>query len=138
MDKTYMQGQLFALLESVGVISLAQISVVAISPSKYIGKYTAAAAQTKEYRAIEDEVARILNSLSPEDITDAPIGIEEQGKFFLGYYNQKKGGKRGAPLSENRIDWTTVDFSKRDAELARELGVTRQTVRTQRARHMPK
>lgn len=134
MDKAYMLGQLFALLESIGVISLAQISVVAISPSKYIGKYTAAAAQTKEYRAIEDEVARILNNLSPEDITDAPIGMEAQGKFFLGYYNQKGGKKRGAPLAENRIDWTTVDFSKGDAELARELGVARQAVRSQRLR----
>ncbi len=134
MDKAYMLGQLFALLESVGVISLTQLSVVVMCPSKYIGKYTAAAAQTTGYTEIEDEVARILNSLSPEDVTDTPASLDDQGKFFLGYYNQKKGKKRGAPLAENRIDWTTVDFSKGDAEIARELGVARQAVRSQRIR----
>ena len=135
MDKIYMLGQLFALLESVDAISAEAIPVVAVCPPKYIGQYTAKAMRTQGYEMIEDEIARIMSKLSVEDITDAPIGTEEQGKFFLGYYNQQRKKKRGAPRSEDRIDWTTVDFSKGDSELARELGVARQTVRSQRMRH---
>lgn len=135
MDKIYMLGQLFALLESVDAISAEAIPVVAVCPQKYIGQYTAKAMQAQEYKRIESEVARIMSRLSVEDIIDAPIGTEEQGKFFLGYYNQQGKKKRGAPLSDARIDWTTVDFSKGDSELARELGVARQTVRSQRMRH---
>ena len=137
MDKIYMLGKLFALLESVGAVSSTEITVVAVCPQKYIGQYTAKAMQTQGYREIENEVARIMTNLSIEDITDAPIGIEEQGKFFLGYYSQK-GKKRGAPLAGERIDWAAVNFSKSDAELSRELGVTRQAVRNQRIRNRSK
>ena len=49
-------------------------------------------------------------------------------------------GKRpsGAPVAERRIDWTCVDFAKPNAQIAREVGCTRQTVAAQRKRHAPK
>ena len=43
--------------------------------------------------------------------------------------------RSGAPLVENRSDWAGVDWAKPNAQIARELGVARQTVAAQRKRH---
>lgn len=43
--------------------------------------------------------------------------------------------KGGPPLTENRIDYSKVDWSKADATLGRELGVTRQAIAGQRKRY---
>jgi hypothetical protein len=43
--------------------------------------------------------------------------------------------KSGPPLAENRVDWSTADWKKSDAELARIYGVSRQNVRARRMRY---
>jgi hypothetical protein len=42
--------------------------------------------------------------------------------------------KIGPPLKRNRIDWKSVDWSKNNSVLAREIGVTRQAVKAQRSK----
>jgi hypothetical protein len=46
--------------------------------------------------------------------------------------------KAGPPLAEDRIEWTSIDWSLTNAEIARQTGKAPQTVATQRKRHAPK
>jgi hypothetical protein len=41
-------------------------------------------------------------------------------------------------LAEKRIDWSVADWTKTNAELAREFGVTRQAVAKQRKKELEK
>lgn len=47
------------------------------------------------------------------------------------------GNCAGSPLIGDRIDYSQVDWSKKNAELARLYGVSRQTIAAQRRRHAP-
>lgn len=62
--------------------------------------------------------------------------VTERLRLLRGDTGSKYRG--GAPLAENRVNYAQVDWSKANSTLARELGVTRQTIMQQRKRHAPK
>ncbi len=134
MSKTFLLGQLFAMLEGTGVVPSEKIPEIATCPAKFVGQAIAEAMRSPHYAAIEGDVAKILAKFSTEDFTAQNDAAEagRQTDFFLGYYSKKQKRKPGAPLAGQRIDWSTVDFSRGDAVLARELGVAPQSVRFQR------
>lgn len=92
---------------------------------------------------IECRLIELMDKLAPEDMA-ARYDVEAQGHFFLGYYHEKssiperQGGTPGRPLkgSDQEVDWSGVDWGKGNAEIARDLGVSRQTVASRRKRNM--
>lgn len=85
--------------------------------------------------------ARILDmSMSAEGLAglikcDAST-VRERRRYLRGDAAAKYRSA-GAPLAEDRVDWSAVDWGKANATLSRELGVSRQTVAAQRKRHEP-
>ena len=96
-------------------------------------------------RWADERLIELLNQLDPEDF-DLNLTLVQQGQWQLGYYHEKSRlikqaeqviARAGAPLAKDRINYAGMDWSKSDAELAREHGVTRQTMLKQRKRHAP-
>ncbi|MDR2696399.1 MAG: hypothetical protein LBC79_08490 [Deltaproteobacteria bacterium] len=79
------------------------------------------------------------------DELQAQYTLIEQGDFMRGWYAERtalpepKGGAPGRPPkgSDKAVDWSVVDWTISNAELARSLGVARQVVASQRKRHAP-
>jgi hypothetical protein len=79
------------------------------------------------------------------DITPFPVGdigesmpLADQGNFVLAYHQERAAldsagyprmGKRGGrPLAGEGVDWSEVDWSKSDTEIANDMGVSPQAV----------
>jgi hypothetical protein len=77
-------------------------------------------------------------SAGPEDMYHIPTDAPISQFFFQGAAGEavvmRPAGRPPKDSAEAR-DWSSVDWTRRDAEIARELGVSRQTAATQRKRH---
>lgn len=91
----------------------------------------------------DERLQELLANISQNDM-DATLGLEDQGKFFLGLYHERIRMSEVMPSvapgrpqkgSPEEVDWSTVDWSLSNAEISRDQGVTRQAVAAARKRH---
>lgn len=137
-------GRVYALLERVsGKKAKASLTNnAAHRPGFFFGE-TFSKVQTRLPEWADWRLRELLANISPEDM-DATLGLEDQGKFYLGLYHEKTrmletalsvAAGRPQKGSPEAIDWSTVDWSLSNAEISREQGVTRQAVAAARKRH---
>ena len=95
--------------------------------------------------ANDDTLASRMGELLPmvdADAMQAEYGTAEQGFFLRGLYAERgtlpppQGGAPGRPKkgSPQAIDWSAADWGKGNADIARDLGVSRQGVAVKRER----
>lgn len=126
---SYLVGQVMAYIDSTipGGLTAEKRVLIVQNPEKYIVSELLRATRL-EYN---QELAGII-----ENIQAWPGQQDEaaQGQSWLGYYGLraklptnplKKNGRR---LKQDKIDWSSVDWSKPDKEIADELHYSRQYV----------
>ena len=134
----YTWGRIYGLLSLLKPINPVEMDKIVLAPGKM---FASALNQAEPWKNSEIEAAMeaLVGALTPDD-TKLELSIEQQSEFWLGYYHQRgvtrnAPKKAGPPLAEDRVDWTSVDWSLTNAELARLTGKAPQTVAGQRKRH---
>lgn len=139
-DSAYAWGQVFRIINRNirGGLSPKEIGDASINP-----KETFATIMKQEHaiKMLDDVHQRIGVALGAVNPAQGQLSTESQSEWWLGFYHRpadEKTTKAGPPLQENRVDWTSVDWSKPNAVLARELGVSRQRVSAARNQYAKK
>ncbi|MDR2819450.1 MAG: hypothetical protein LBB60_02830 [Desulfovibrio sp.] len=94
-------------------------------------------------RLIRMQHGREMPDPALQDMLDKMASAREKmaGALLAGFAAQQAAvpaeKKAGPPLMEDRIDYSGIDWSKSDAQLAREFGVTRQNIAARRKRYAP-
>ena len=130
-------GKVFGTLSFEKFLSPAILDTAIQNP-----KAALAMAMRGKHPSQEAELMEAIN-LIDAGVDLKPMNNDEEGQFWIGFYHQlgKLDGvikKPGAPLAEDRVDWSAVDWSQPNAAIARQTGKAPQTVAAQRKRHAPK
>ena len=138
--QAYTWGRIYAVLDHTATITPTAWTNIAQAPGlHFAGRHKMSLSRfTPELVAMMGEITA---DLAPENVQDR-LCEEEQATFWLGYHHQRAkidtpAGKPGlgARRGNARIDWPAVDWSKNNADIARELGCAPTTVLQQRKRH---
>lgn len=89
-------------------------------------------------------------NMSEYDALKEPVPPVAQGDMLLAYHRERAelariaaehkptGAGRPSTVDWSLVDWSLVDWSQADADIARQVGVSRQAVQAARKRHAPK
>ena len=137
----YTWGRIYGLLSLLKPITPVDMDKIVLAPGKMFASILKKAEPWKNSE-VEGTLESLMNDLSPED-TRLELSNEQQSEFWLGYYHQRDDTrnapkKAGAPQAEDRTDWSQVDWSLTNAEIARKTGRAPQTVAAARKNHEPK
>ena len=133
-------GHIFAVLNADKALTAAMLDLALQNPK-------ATFAQALRGRRIQDNPALDAALSAAIGLLDAgaecgPLDSDEQGQFFIGFYHQRAQleatpKKAGAPLAENRVDWSTIDWGLTTKAIVQQTGVSKGTVSIQRKRYAP-
>ena len=135
-------GRLLAVVEhALGRMSPGAINNSMTLPRKYLMgvQLQRALPVIRKYPALESILSEIMDTMEISELEHIDrVPLVEQGTIQLAYYQQ---ARHLPPITKRPargpagVDWTSVDWSRGDAAIGEELGVTRQAVRNARAKH---
>lgn len=134
-------GRLIAVVEAAGGLTPVALGNCLTAPkSQLMGLHLNRAIprlrRMPEFDAIASE---IIEQLTIDALAALPHAtpLVDQGTMQIAYYQQRTR-LPAAPVASSGhagVDWSTVDWSQRNADLARELGITPSAVGAARKRH---
>lgn len=134
-------GRLLACIDHALKLSPAAISNCLSAPKTYMMGLQLQRAMPifRRHPGLDKRVAEIMDDIdlaALENVPDA-LPLVDQGVLQLAYYQERsKLPGLGSPATRSGVDWRAVDWSKTDAELSEEHGVSRQAVYGRRKRWM--
>lgn len=145
-DAAQVFGRLYAIIDHLTTpqgLSATAINNISQAPGLYLGQHTRVIVRNPNLTVdLDARITELMGMITPEDL-GAYLTVEQQGIFQLGFFHERgdlpddrpetPGGRPRA--GEEKVDWSTVDWTLGDAELARKLGVRASTVWSQRRRH---
>ena len=142
-------GHIYRILDyiTVGGLRPNEINGAAETPLRCFAPLHARVIRTMPSWA-EERLTKLMGMLDTPGDAEERLSVEDQGKFFLGYYHEwarieektpAKKNTAGRPPkgSANAVDWSDVDWTRTNAEISRDKGVAPQVVASQRKRHAP-
>lgn len=134
-------GRLIAVVEAAGVLTPSALGNCLTAPkTQLLGLHLARAIpRLRRVPELDALAAEIMDELSLADVESLPnsVPLTEQGVMQIAYYQQrsKLPAARVAAKAPAGVDWSVVDWERSNADLARDLGVSAEAVRTARKRH---
>lgn len=128
-------GSIYALFSRYASIAPAIMEEIVAAPSTFFSQYHKA---TLRYLSPDEitHLAILLCLLEEKDFTAERIPLEDQSPFWLTFYKDrgeyKKKKTNGRPRAGLGIDWSDVDWSQNNGEIARQKGCASETVRVRR------
>jgi hypothetical protein len=152
-QKAYVWGQIYAVLESVLPADFTPrlFDDVSTDPGRWFGPTIARFQKRHPPEWAEKRIAELLSAVDLVDM-DKHLTIVEQGIWSIGFYHERDRNpdvaqrieeklkvaeaapERGRPPvgSAKEVDWSRVDWSRRNSEISRYLGVSPQAVAQRR------
>jgi len=134
-------GRLIAVVEAAGGLTPTALGNCLMAPkTQLLGLHLSRAIpRLRRLPELDALAEQILDTLTPADIEALPasIPLTDQGTMQIAYYQQrsKLPTSRSASSGHAGVDWAAVDWSKTNADLARELGVSASAAGSARKRH---
>lgn len=138
-DKMMIWGEVYGVLHRAipGGLTPVALNRAAGLPGEHFG---ATHGRAMPHLAPEDfsRLTELLTNISPDDLRGGPVPEVEQSAFWLGFYRAGPAvpgsPKQGRPTGGAAIDWSGVDWSLPNAEIARQKHCSVSTVRDRRAK----
>jgi hypothetical protein len=138
-------GQILAVVDhALGGLSASAMTMCMSQPTtQLMGLHLGRATPTiTRNPALDAIMAEAVEAIDPNETMAMPAAIPtvDQGVIQIAYYQTLKRlpartEGRGRSKAPAGVDWSTADWSKSDAGLSREFGVSRQAVAGARKRH---
>lgn len=134
-------GRLIAVVEAAGGMPPAVLGNCLTAPKTYLlgQQLTRAIPKLRRMPELDAIASEIIEQLTLDALADLPAAtpLVDQGTMQIAYYQQRTKLPAATVASSGHagVDWSTVDWSQRNADLARELGVSPGAVRAARIRH---
>lgn len=137
-------GRLIAVVDATGTLTPSALNNCLMAPrTQLLGLHlTRAIPRLRRLPDLDAIASEIIELLTPDALAALPAStpLTDQGTMQVAYYQQRSklpnvAHSSSAPAG---VDWSAVDWSKPNAQLARELGVTPSAVGPARKRHAPK
>lgn len=134
-------GRLIAVVEAAGGLTPSALNNCLMAPrTQLLGLHLARAIpRLRRMPALDALTSEIIDELTPDALAALPNStpLTEQGVMQIAYYQQRTKLPAGVPANSTHagVDWSAVDWSQRNADLARALGVSPGAVRAARIRH---
>jgi len=136
-------GRLIAVVEATGLLTPAALGNCLTAPRTYLlgQQLNRAIPKLRRLPALDAIVSEIMETLTLEALDALPQAtpLIDQGTMQIAYYQQRSSLPGAVKIhgAHAGVDWSAVDWSKSDSQLAREYGVTPPAAFAARRRHNP-